>query len=146
MARARVNDVIELSSTQGAIGGALVTVHNLDNTPALAYADAVTATPLTQPIATHADGSIDFWVEEGSYLLIVAPSSISVQFQPQTVKVDATVASSTVSSHTQYVVGVHYTGSPPPRPDVGGAFVIWNGPVDPGNKAIDGDLGIGWNP
>jgi hypothetical protein len=146
MARVEVNEIIDLSSTGGAVSGALVTVLNLDQTPASAYADAIALTPLVQPIATDTDGRIDIWVEEGEYLFAITPSGASIQFQPQTVKIDATTASPAVTSQTQYVVGVHYTGDPPPRPNVGGAFVIWNGPVDPGSNAIDGDLGIGWNP
>ena len=146
MARAELNEIIELSTTQGPIAGALVTVLNADSTPATVYVDATTPTPLPQPLTTKSDGSIDFWAEEGPYLLVITPSSISIQFNPQTVQVTVALTGSAVESSIQYVVGVHYTGVAPDRPNVGGAFVIWNGPTDPGTKALDGDLGVGWTP
>lgn len=36
-----------------------------------------------------------------------------------------------------------YSDAVPDRP-VGYAFVLWNGAMDPGEKAMDGDLGVGW--
>lgn len=43
-----------------------------------------------------------------------------------------------------HIIGVLYTGAAPNRPTTEGAFVLWNGTTDPGVKALDGDLGIGW--
>lgn len=50
-----------------------------------------------------------------------------------------------VAAQATFVVGVGpYVGAAPDRPDVEGAFALWNGDTDPGSKAVDGDLGVGW--
>lgn len=146
MARARVSEVIELSSTKASIAGAHVAIRHDDGTPASAFAAPTGGSPLPQPLVADNSGAIDVWLDEGFYLFDVSPTVSSTQFVPQTVRIQASLTGSTVESQSLYVVGVLYTGNPPPRPDVGGAFVIWNGPVDPGSEAIDGDLGIGWTP
>lgn len=49
------------------------------------------------------------------------------------------------ASQNVRVIGIGpYVGAAPDRPTVAGAFGLWNGDIDPGAKAVDGDLGVGW--